>query len=138
LQLFCIHGGVRMIGIQISVARERHVRQIIRCYSANIVFHIPLACQFVRTAWRYLATKWHAYVRFNLVCIPKSTFIPACAITIFGYRFPLLYYLSTIDLPSIIQMDSHKYMYIHSVDCHVQNNSVIVISGPLRAAIRDN
>lgn len=102
-----------MIGIQISVARERHVRQIIRCYSANIAFHIPLACQFVRMVWCYLASKRHACVRFNLVCIPKYTFISACVITIFGYRFLLLYYLSTIDLPSIIQTDSHKYMYVY-------------------------
>lgn len=101
-----------MIGIQISVVRKHHIHQIIRYYSANIAFHIPLACQFVRAGWRYLASNRHACVRFNLVCIPKSIFIPVYVITIFGYRFSLLYYLLAIDLPSIIQMDGHKYMYI--------------------------
>lgn len=53
-QLLYIDVGIQVIPIRMSVVLGTSHSPVIRCYSANIAFHITLACHFVRAAWRHL------------------------------------------------------------------------------------
>ena len=96
----CIDTGIRAIPIRMSVVLETPHLPVIKCYSANIAFRIPLACHFARAARRGVI--WSrsdvSACAFNLVCtFPNSLLYRVSrVIIIFSYRFPLLRYLLLI------------------------------------------
>lgn len=134
-QLFRIDAGIRMIGIQIS-SRAPLPSDNQMLFSEYYVSYSACLSGRPGVIWPQSDTLVYA-LTLSAFLNPLLYLLAISQYLAIGF---LLYYisLSAIDLPSIIQM--YKYMCVYSYyrDCHVQNNSIIVTSGPFRATIRDN